>query len=51
MGKLGKLHKIISITWEFPMFPLANFTSALVCKNIEKCDMKSVTPSFDPTYL
>ena len=30
MGKLGKGHKIIPITWACPMFPLVNFTVAFV---------------------
>ena len=39
MGQLGKRHKTIPITWEFLMFPLANFKLALVGTNIEKYDM------------
>ena len=33
------------------MFPLANFTVALVGTNIEKCDMQFVTATFAPLYL
>ena len=41
-----KKHKIIPIHWTCPVFPLANFTLALVVTNIENCDMQFVTPSF-----
>ena len=51
MEQLLKLHKIIPITWEFPVFPLANSTVSLVGKNIEKCDIQFVTTTFAPSYL
>ena len=51
MEQLGKQHKIISIPWEFTVFPLANFTVSLVGKNKEKCDMQFVTATLAPTSL
>ena len=44
-------HKIIPIPLACPVFPLANFTVALVGTNIEKCDMQFVTATFTPPYL
>ena len=51
MEQLGKRHKIIPIPWACPVFPLANFTVALVETNIEKCNMQFVTATFAPPYL
>ena len=51
MEQLVNIHKIISIPWAFPVFPLDSFTVALVETNIEKCDMKFVTAEFTPPYL
>ena len=51
MGQLVKRHKIISIPWACPVFPLAIYTVALVGTNMEKCDMQFVTATFDPPYL
>ena len=47
MEHLGKRHKIIPITWERAVFPLASFTVALVGTNIEKCGIQFVTATFD----
>ena len=46
MVQLGKQHKINPITWAYTVFPLANFTLGFAGTNIEKCDMKFVTPTF-----
>ena len=51
MEQLGKWHKIIPITWACPMFPLANFTVALVGTSIENFDIKFVTATSAPPYL
>ena len=51
MRSLVKLHKIIPIPWAYPMFPLDNFTVALVGTNKENCDMQSVTATFSPPYI
>ena len=51
MVNLGKLHKIIPIQCECPVFPLASFTVTLVGINIENCDMQFVTEIFAPQYL
>ena len=51
MEQVGNQHKIIPITWAFPVFPLASFTLDLVGGNIEKFDMQIVTSAFAPTYL
>ena len=51
MEQLGKINKRILITWACTLFPLANFTVALVGKNIEKCDIQFVTAIFAPLNL
>ena len=51
MGKLGKQHKTTPTTWACPVFQLANFTLALVGMNIEKREMKFVTPEFSPPFF
>ena len=51
MGKFRKLHKIVPINWECPVFPLSSFTLDLVDTNIEKRDMRFVTTTLAPTYL
>ena len=51
MGQLEKQHKTIPIPWACHVFPLVNFTLALVGMNIEKCDMQFLTHKLDPTYL
>ena len=51
MAQLGKRHIIIPIPWECPVFPIANFTVALVGTNIEKCDIQFVTENNSPPYL
>ena len=51
MGKLGKINKIIPITWACLVFQLANFTVDLIGTNIEKCDMQFMTSTFAPPYL
>ena len=51
MEQLGKIHKIIPITWACNVFPLSNFTVDLVETNIENYDIQFVTAIFAPTYL
>ena len=51
MEKLVKRHKIITINWACPVFPLASFTVALVGKNTEKYVIRFVTTIFPPLSL
>ena len=51
MVNLVKRHKIIPIPWVCPVFPLANFTVALVGTNIEKCDIQFVIETIYPLSL
>ena len=39
------------IHWAFTVFTLEFYLLALVRTNMEKCDMKFVTPIFSPQYL
>ena len=51
MEQLLKQHKIISINWACPMFPLASFKVDLVGGEIDKCDMQFLTATPYPLYL
>ena len=51
MEQLVKRHEIIPIHWACRVFPLANFTVALVGTNIEKCDIQFLAATFDSPSL
>ena len=51
MEQLVKQHKITPIPWVFPVFPLANFTVAVVGTNIKKCDILFVIATFNLSSL